>query len=71
MDVMIYFIIKAIIAYFKYPTTMDVTYAREWPQNFPAVSLCNISPARFDQFLDPLLNYTGAILIILKQTIKH
>ena len=56
--IMIYFIVKAIMAYFEYPTNIDVSVASEWPQYFPAVSLCNASPFRADQFLKPFFDYT-------------
>jgi hypothetical protein len=33
----------------------------EWPQAFPAVTICNYSPLRYDQFIGPFLNYTNAL----------
>ena len=59
--IMIYFITKAIVNYFKYPTQVNINIVNEWPQNFPAVSLCNGSPFRFDRFIGPFLNYTNAM----------
>ncbi|CAF1156566.1 unnamed protein product [Rotaria sordida] len=59
--IMIYFIVKAIMAYFDYPTNMDVTYTREWLQYFPAFSFCNGSPLRYDQVMGPFLSYINAI----------
>ncbi|CAF4199792.1 unnamed protein product [Rotaria sp. Silwood2] len=59
--IMIFFIVKAVLAYFDYPTSMDVTYIREWPQYFPAFSFCNGSPLRYDQVMEPFLSYINAI----------
>ncbi|CAF3139278.1 unnamed protein product [Rotaria sp. Silwood2] len=56
--VMIFFVIKAILGYFNYPTSMDVSFISEWPQEFPAFSFCNISPLRLDLFWKPFLNYS-------------
>ena len=56
---MFYFVVGAILAYFKYPTNVDVNIRAEWPQYFPAVSLCNASPVRSDRFLQPFLNYVS------------
>ncbi|CAF4701698.1 unnamed protein product [Rotaria sp. Silwood1] len=58
--IMIFFIVKAIMAYFDYPTSMDITYIREWPQYFPAFSFCNGSPLRYDQIMGPFLSYINA-----------
>jgi hypothetical protein len=58
--VMAYFVVSAIIDYFEYPTNIDVDIVNEWPQYFPAVSLCNASPIRMDQFMGPFLNYTNS-----------
>ena len=57
----IYFVTKTILAYLKYPTRINVDIVSEWPQNFPAVSLCNASPFRLDRFVEPFLNYTNAM----------
>jgi hypothetical protein len=38
-----------------------VDIVNEWPQYFPAVSLCNASPIRMDQFMKAFLNYTNAL----------
>ena len=58
-SIMIYFIIKASIAYFDYPTNLDLSYVTKWPQYFPAFSLCNIAPLRYDLFIGPFLNYSN------------
>ena len=60
MGIMIYFIVKALLDYFEYPTNIDVSYISEIPQNFAAFSLCNGSPMRLDRFIGPFLNYTNA-----------
>ncbi|CAF1075561.1 unnamed protein product [Adineta steineri] len=56
--IMIYFIIKSILAYFDYPTQFNLDVVEEWPQYFPAFSLCNASPFWLDQFIGPFLNYS-------------
>lgn len=61
ITIMVYFIVKAILNYFDYPTNMDIAYVQQWPQYFPAVSICNGSPLRLDQFIGPFLNYTNAL----------
>jgi hypothetical protein len=58
---MAYFVVSAIIDYFQYPTNMNVNVVTEWPQYFPAVSLCNASPLRMDLFMEPFLSYTNAL----------
>ena len=55
---MLYFIIKSIINYFNYPTQINVDIIREWPQYFPAFSICNACPFHLDQFLPAFLNFT-------------
>ena len=54
---MILFLVKSILAYFRYPTKIDVNYVSEWHQYFPAVSICNISPMRLDRFIGPFSAY--------------
>ena len=57
--IMIYFITTAMLAYFNYPTQINLDISREWPQYFPAVSICNASPIRLDRFIDVFFNYTN------------
>ncbi|CAF1533278.1 unnamed protein product [Rotaria sordida] len=45
-------------AYFNYPTQTSVSFIVERSQAFPAVSICNYSPMRFDNFIEPFLNFT-------------
>jgi hypothetical protein len=59
--IMLYFIIESVIAYYGYPTQTSVSFADEWPQAFPAVTICNYSPFVRDQFIGPYLNYTNAL----------
>ncbi|CAF3823949.1 unnamed protein product [Adineta steineri] len=59
--IMVYFIVKAISAYFGYPTQFNLDVVSEWPQYFPAVTICNSSPLRFDKFIEPFLNYTNSL----------
>ncbi len=58
--IMLYFVIQSIRAYFDYPTQTSVAVIVEWPQAFPAVTICNYSPLRYDRFIDPFLNYTNS-----------
>ncbi|CAF0894858.1 unnamed protein product [Rotaria sordida] len=58
---MLYLVIKAILAYFEYPTQLDVNIVPEWPQYFPAFSFCNVGAIRFDQFIEPFINYTNTL----------
>ena len=59
--IMIYFVVEAILAYFAYPSQTSVSIIVEWPQAFPAVTICNYSPIRYDRFIGPFLNYTNAL----------
>jgi hypothetical protein len=38
-----------------------VNVVNEWPQYFPAFSLCNASPLRMDKFMEAFVNYTNAL----------
>jgi hypothetical protein len=58
--IMIYFVVQAILGYYSYPTQTSVDIADQWPQAFPAVTICNYSPFRYDTFIDGYLNYTNA-----------
>jgi hypothetical protein len=58
--IMLYFIIESIQAYFTYPTQTSVSFNVERLQPFPAVTICNFSPIRFDKFIGPYLNYTNS-----------
>ena len=59
--IMIYFITESIIAYFGYPTQTSVAFVVARSQPFPAVSICNYSPIRYDRFIGPFLNYTNLL----------
>ncbi len=61
--IMLYFVTESISSYFQYETQTSVTFDAEWPQPFPAVTICNYSPLRYDQFIEPYLNYTNALNI--------
>ncbi|CAF1148218.1 unnamed protein product [Adineta ricciae] len=61
LGIMCYFIIQAVLAYFQYPTLTLIGFADIWPQTFAAVTICNNSPLRYDQFIGPFLNYTNAL----------
>lgn len=57
---MIYFVTKAILVYYNYPTQFNLDIVSEWPQYFPALTICNGSPLRFDKFIQSFLNYTNS-----------
>ena len=57
--IMLYFVSQTIKTYFQYPTQTQVTIVEEWPQAFPAITICNYSPLRFDRFIGPFLDYTS------------
>ncbi len=59
--IMLYFVIESILAYFEYPTQTLVSIVVEWPQAFPAVTICNYSPLCYDRFIGPFLNYTNSL----------
>ncbi|CAF0966874.1 unnamed protein product [Adineta steineri] len=61
LGIMLYFIIQSILAYYSYPTQTSVSTINEWPQAFPAVTVCNNSPFRYDTFIGPYLNYTNSL----------
>ncbi|UJR14674.1 hypothetical protein I4U23_001667 [Adineta vaga] len=53
----LYFVTREIRSYFDYPTQTSVTMVSEWPQYFPAFTICNIVPVRYDRFIQPFLVY--------------
>ena len=59
--VMIFFVYQSIYDYFQYPTQTSISIVAQRSQAFPAVTFCNYSPARFDQIIRPLLNYTNSM----------
>ena len=58
--VMSYFIVQTILMYFQYPTQTSVSIVVERLQAFPAVTICNYEPARFDTVMPPFLNFTNS-----------
>ncbi|CAF1125475.1 unnamed protein product [Rotaria sordida] len=60
-SLMLYFIVKAILEYLQYQTQTDMSVNVEWPQYFPAFSICNAASFRYDQFIEPFLNYTNTL----------
>ncbi|CAF1603244.1 unnamed protein product [Adineta ricciae] len=58
---MTYFIVQAILAYFAYPTQTSISITHEWPQAFPAVTICNYAPLIYDRFIESFLNYTNSL----------
>lgn len=55
---LIYFLVTAILAYYAYPTSIDIEIVSEWPQVFPAFSFCNYAPFIGDNFLQSFRNYS-------------
>ena len=60
MGVMTFLIIQAVMDYLGYPTQTSVEIINTWGLPFPAVTICNRAPIRFDAILEPFLNYTNA-----------
>ena len=60
VGIMVYFIVQAFMAYLEYPTQTSIDIITEWPQVFPAVTLCDYSPWVLDRFLGPFLNFSNA-----------
>ena len=56
--IMVFFVTQSIRAYFEYPTQTVYAFDSEWPQTFPAVTICNYSPIRYDLFIESFLNFT-------------
>ena len=59
--IMLFFIVQSMISFFQYPTQTSVSTVVDRSQPFPAVSICNYSPIRFDTFIGPFLNYTNSL----------
>lgn len=59
--IMTFFIVQSIMTYFQYPTQTSVSIVADAKQNFPAVTICNYCPARFDLLIGTFLNYTNAM----------
>ena len=57
--IMLSFIVTSIKEYFEYPTQTLVSIDKDVEQAFPAVTICNRSPIRFDRFINPFLEYTN------------
>ncbi|CAF0993422.1 unnamed protein product [Rotaria sordida] len=58
-----YFVTQEIRSYFEYSTQTSVNIVSEWPQHFPAFTICNLAPVRYDRFIKPFLNYTTMLNI--------
>ncbi|UJR14811.1 hypothetical protein I4U23_001798 [Adineta vaga] len=69
--IMIFFVTQSIRAYFEYPSQTSVAIVNEWPQAFPAVTICNYSPLRYDRFIEPFLNYTKTFNLLNITDIKN
>lgn len=54
---MIFFIAQSIYNYFQYDTQTTISIVVERDQVFPAVTFCNICPARYDLLKDPLFEF--------------
>ena len=60
LGVAIYFIVQSVRNFFQYPTQTSVSIVLDETAAFPAVSICNYAPIRFDRVAAPFLNYTNA-----------
>ncbi|CAF4644175.1 unnamed protein product, partial [Rotaria socialis] len=49
--------------YFEYSTQTSVDIVNEWPQHFPAFTICNLAPVRYDLFVQSFSNYTTTLNI--------
>lgn len=58
--IMIYFVIESFIDFLKYPTQTLVSIEQNFNQIYPAVSICNYSPFRYDLLMSDLLNFTAS-----------
>ena len=58
--IMLYFVATTISTYFDYPVRTLVSIDEDTHQTFPAVTICNHSPIRFDRFIGPFLQYTNS-----------
>ena len=54
-----YFITKSILNFLEYPVQTVVSVIDDPSQKFPAISICNYSPLRYDLFKAEFLNYTA------------
>ncbi|CAF0778792.1 unnamed protein product [Adineta steineri] len=59
----LYFVIREIRNYFDYSTQTSVNMINEWPQYFPAFTICNLVPIRSDRFIKPFLDFTDMLNI--------
>lgn len=68
--IMIFFVVSAIMDYFEYPTKFDTNFVEEWPQYFPAFTLCHASGLRLDRVLGPYLNFTKSLNVTISNDTK-
>jgi hypothetical protein len=61
VSITIYFVVREIRSYFDYSTQTSINIVSEWPQHFPAFTVCNLAPVRYDRFIEPFMNYTKAL----------
>ncbi|CAF3187174.1 unnamed protein product [Rotaria sp. Silwood2] len=54
---MLYFVIAAILQYFAYPTQTNVEIRLDRSMSFPAVTICNANPFRYDRMNASLASY--------------
>ena len=68
--IMTFFVIGAIMDYYEYPTKFNTNFVEEWPQYFPAFSLCHASPLRLDRIIEIYLNYTKSLNLNISNDTK-
>ncbi|CAF0745170.1 unnamed protein product [Adineta ricciae] len=57
----LYFVVEEIRHYFDYSTQTTVTVMSEWPQYFPAFTICNLVPVRYDRFIQPYIAFLTSL----------
>ena len=57
--IMLYFVIRSIQDFFRYPTQTLVSLVEDSEQPFAAITICKYSAIRFDRFIVPFLAYTN------------
>ena len=61
VSITLIFVGREIRNYFEHPTQTSVEMNNERPQYFPAFTICNLAPVRYDRFIRPFINYTNSL----------
>jgi hypothetical protein len=54
---MLYFVVSAVLQYFAYSTQTSIEVQLDRKMPFPAVTVCNANPYRYDTVNESLVNY--------------